>query len=303
MNRAKRISFLAIAAAVVILLLMSSTDLIIKEEEEEIKKISVFAVTDAGACLEDFKRGILEAASDSRVDANYVTAPGGESGEDMIARLRREYDSGVQAVILFMENPEPIRKYARENGEEVPMITVNAFGSDNYTADISFDAESCAEELAAEIQKKHGKGIKTVLLTGEEELSGEIGEILKQGFQRKAMEAECVELSPENIAKCLEAEEETVFVGCWITQTEQAMEYLEGEALYGIGYSNEILDGIIEGKVAGVEAFSMYAAGIYATRQAVSAINQEKTENIQIPCRIITKENMKEQQEFLFPVY
>lgn len=303
MSRAKKVSFSVTAVLVVFLLLMSSTDLIIKEEMEEIKKISVFAVTDEDAGMEDFKRGILEAAGDSRVDANYVTAPGGELKEDLAARLRREYDSGVQAVILFMENPELLRRYVRESGEEVPIITVNAFGSDDHMADVSLDAESGGAELAEEIREKHGQETKTILLTGEEGLSGEIAEVLKKIFRKKKMKAECVELSQENIKRYQEAKEETVFVGCWMTETEQAMELLEGEELYGVGYSNKILDGILEGKVEGVAAFSMYAAGIHATRQAVYAIAHERTENIQIPCRMITKANMKEQQEFLFPVY
>lgn len=303
MSRVKKISFFLIFLLMMIFLLMSSTDLIIKEETEEIKKISVFAVTDEAAGLEDFKRGILEAAGDSRVDTNYVTASDRESAEELAARLRREYDSGVQAVILFMENPEMLRSYVRESGEEVPVITVNAFGSDNHTADISFDAESGGAELADELQERYGGKVRAVLLTGEAEISGEIAGILQRVFQKKAMKAECVELTQENLKKYQEAEEKTVFVGCWMTETEQAMEYLEGEELYGIGYSTKILDGIAEGKVTGVEAFSMYAAGIYATRQAVCAIGQGKAEDVQIPCRMITKENMKEQQEFLFPVY
>ena len=81
------------------------------------------------------------------------------------------------------------------------------------------------------------------------------------------------------------------------------MEYLEGEALYSIGYSNKILEGIMEGRIAGVEAFSMYAAGIHAVKQAVYEIDRKNAEDVQIPCRMITKENMKEEQEFLFPVY
>jgi len=303
MSRVRKWSFLVIAVLAVLLLLMSSTDLIIKEETEEIKKISVFTMIEESSCMEDFKQGILEAASDNRVDANYMTAPAGEPGQEMLARLKREYESGVQAIVLFTENTEQVHRYIKENGEKLPIITVNAFGGEDGSANISFDAKSCAEELAEEIQKKHGRDARVILLTGETELSTGIGNVLKQFFWEEGMDAECMELSQETVRACRRAEEPMVFVGCWMTQTEQAMEELEGEVLYGIGYSMDILTGMKEGKVAGVEAFSMYAAGILAVRQAVSEIEQEKVGPVPVPCRLITKENMKEQQEFLFPIY
>lgn len=303
MSRVKKWSFLVIAVLAVLLLLMSSTDLIIKEETEEIKKISVFTMTGENSCMEDFKQGVLEAAGDSRVDANYMTAPAEESGKEMLARLNREYESGVQAIVLFTENTEQVRRYIKENGEKLPIITVNAFGSGDGLDDISFDTKTCAEELMEDIQRKHGKDSRVIFLTGDTELSAGIGEVMEQAFQERGMYAECRKLSRETVRDCKKTGKPTVFVGCWMTQTEQAMEELEGEILYGIGYSPDVLTGIKEGKVAGVEAFSMYAAGILAVRQAVSEIEQKKAETVCIPCRMITKENMKEQQEFLFPIY
>lgn len=303
MKKGKRISFLVIAVLMVAFLVISSTDLLINEDGEVVKKISVFAVTDGNLYLEDFKRGILESAGESRVDVNYVTVSEAETEEEIIGHLRREYDSEVEAIILFMENPEVVREYLREKEDEIPVITVDMVEKEGYRADISIDGQSCAEELSEEIRREHGSGVRTVFLTGKEKISEDIGGILQQAFQEKGMTAECVELSQENIRKCRESEEETVYVGCWMAETEQAAEYLEREALYGVGYSNQILGKMLNGEVAGVAAFSMYEAGIYATQQAVRRIEKKKTEPVQISCRMIVKENMKEQQEFLFPVY
>lgn len=293
MSRIKRISFWVTAALVVIFFLMSSTDLILKEEVEQVKKISVFVAAEENSYRDNFKRGIMEAASESRVDVNYVKAPAGQK------ETRSRIDSDVQAVILLSEDE---RNDIGELAEEVPVITVNAFGSiTDVAADVSFDLQEAAEELAEEVQKGRGERAEAVLLTGKDGISVQIGEALRQVFEDAGIEAVCMELSRSNIQSCSREMEAPVFIGCWITQTEQAMEYLDGETLYGVGYSNEILKGIREGKVAGIAAFSMYSAGIHAIRQAVSAMEREM-EDIRIPCRMITNENIEEQKEFLIPV-
>ena len=46
----------------------------------------------------------------------------------------------------------------------------------------------------------------------------------------------------------------------------------------------------------------MYEVGVYAMRQAVAAAEKEKTQDIQVSCRMITAENLEEEQEFLIPV-
>lgn len=296
MSRVKRISFWATAVFVVIFFLMSSTDLILKEEVEQVKKISVFVAAEENSYRDNFKRGIMEAASESRVDVNYVKAPAGQK------ETRSRIDSDVQAVILLSEEPEDERSYIEELAHEVPVITVNAFGSiSDAAADVSFDLQEAAEELAEEVRKHSGERTETVLLTGKDGISVRIGEVLCQVFGEAGIETVCMELSKSKIQSCSRKMEDPVFIGCWITQTEQAMEYLDGETLYGVGYSNEILKGIREGKVAGIAAFSMYSAGIHAMKQAVSAMEQE-TEDIRISCRMITDENIEEQKEFLIPV-
>lgn len=297
MSRVKRISFWATAALVVIFFLMSSTDLIIKEDVEKVKKISVFVAAEESSYRDNFKRGIIEAASDSRVDVNYVTAPTGQQ------ETRSRIDSDVQAIILLSEEPECEKHYMEEKADKIPIITVNTFGSiSDAVADVSFDLQEAAEELAEEVKEHKSGTAEAVLLTGKNSISVKVSETLSRVFEEAGIKAGCMELSWSNVQKCRREMEDPVFIGCWITQTEQAMEYLDGEMLYGVGYSNKILKGIREGKVTGTAAFSMYSAGIHAMRQAVSAMEQE-TGDIRIPCRMITDENIEEEQEFLIPVH
>lgn len=303
MNRVKRISFLVTAACMAFCLLLSATDLIIKEEVAGVKKISVYVASEETPYLVNLKRGILDTANESRVDVNYVTYPGGEEAHTF-SQLQEEYEGGSQAVILFAEYPKEVRKLARRNLQRGLMVTANAFGSSvKGVPDTSFDVTGAAEELSDVIQKEYGTEAKIILLTGTEGISEEIGTILKKEFEEKGMETASQEGTAEKPGQHGKERENMVYVGCWIKETEQAAESLNGEALYGIGYSDRVLNGIKEGKIAGVEAFSMYAMGICAMQQAIAVIENGKAANIQLPCKMITKENIEEEEEFLVPIH
>ncbi len=302
MKRIRRIGFAVTALLMLFCLMLSSSDFIIREEVAEVKKISVYVASADSPYLSDLKRGILETANESRVDVNYVTAVGSEKA-DILVQLKNEYEGGSQAVILFAENPEGVRQYVRQEPGYGPVITANSFGNGMPDVpDVSFDLEGAAKELADTIQREHGTEVKTVLLIGEEGISEEIGRNLKGVLEERGMEAVCRKGTEKQILQYGE-EENAVFVGCWISQTEHAAEYLGQNALYGIGCSNRILNGIKEGRIVGVEAFSMYSMGIYAMQQAIAVLEQGRAADIQLSCKMITKDNMEEEEAFLTPIH
>lgn len=298
MKRIKRNSIFITALLAVLCGVLSSTDLLIREEVETVKKITVFTAADTDASLEYYKKGLMEAASESRADVNTVNLSSDE--QELLFYLQREYDRSAQAVIVFTENRTALRQYLEETSGDVPVIMVQGFGdAQERQTDVSFDVEQAAQLLNEEIEKDHGSGTDITLLTGEKEISEEIAQILKPVLQDAGFETEIKKITD---ARKKEPEENQVFVGCWSTETEQAAEFVEGGRLYGVGYSSEILNAIRQGKVAGVAAFRMYEVGVYAMRQAVAAAEKEKTQDIQVSCRMITAENLEEEQEFLIPV-
>lgn len=299
--RWKRISCLATVLLMALCFVMSSTDLILREEVEEVKKISVIVSARENSYLNNFKAGILEAAGDSRADVNYVMLPEGK--QERAARIERELTGNAQAVILFAEDLENSEDYVSGKAEGLPVITVNTFGSvKGQTADVSFNLQEAAEELAAAVSEKEGGKRQIVLLTNGKGISGRISQTLARIFWEKGLAVEVAEAEEEAIEKKREQDPEAVFVGCWVTDTEQALKCLDGAPLYGVGSSNEILRSIMEGNTEGVAAFGMYSAGMYAIQQAVAAM-EGTAKDIRISCRLITKENVKEEQEFLIPIY
>ncbi len=64
------------------------------------------------------------------------------------------------------------------------------------------------------------------------------------------------------------------------------------------------LQGIREGKVEGVMAYSMYSFGIYAVKSAIYSIEGKKVDHLtKTKCEWITQDNIKEKYDFLFPIY
>ena len=64
-----------------------------------------------------------------------------------------------------------------------------------------------------------------------------------------------------NLAKYRDQKQQAVFICSSPKITEEASDYLKSknQVIYGIGYSDEVLQGIREGKVEGVMAYSMYS--------------------------------------------
>ncbi|MCI9378968.1 MAG: hypothetical protein HFI06_10715 [Eubacterium sp.] len=300
MKRIKRIAFFITAMCMLFCLVLSSTDWVIKEEVADVKKISVCVALEERPGLESLKRGILETAGESRVDVNYVALP---QEEITFSQISREYEGGAQAVIMLADQQQAVREYLSGERREGLMVTTNLFGGEKGVPDISFDIQGAVQELAGMIQKVHGAAGHVILLTGDGGISKEAETKLKEQCRQKGIKAVCVEGTKENILQCRESKKDTVYVGCWITETEEAAEWLKGETLYGIGFSERILDKMKEGRIAGVEAFNMYAMGVGATRQAIAVIEGGCAKDIQIPGRLVTKENLEAEEEFLVPIH
>ena len=166
-------------------------------------------------------------------------------------------------------------------------------------------SQEMAKELAQKIEEEYGADAQIVLLINEKENAKNIGGILEREFAEWSFSTTKMEISRNAVRKCL-GEGKKIFIGCCAAVTEQAaLFFKEGEAvLFGVGYSDKVLQNIREERVDGVMAYSMYSMGIYAMKCAVTAVEKDSIEReIQVPCRWITKENMKSEYDFLFPIY
>ncbi|MCI5898730.1 MAG: substrate-binding domain-containing protein [Hominisplanchenecus sp.] len=308
MGRVKKISITLVAVLMVVFMVLASTNLVTGEEQEEIKKISVIVENQGESGTDDFKRGIEEAANAKRADIDYIEINGEEETEKILEYIRRERENGVQAMILLTDRQQTVLQYLESGKKEMPLIWVNLDSEDGkVTANITFDTEVMAQELAEKIQKEYGEQAEVVLLTNERDSVKKLSLVLEQEFAGYSFAVTRMKISRNAVRKCLdEGEKKKIFIGCSADVTEQAsLFFRENEAvLLGIGYSDKVLQNIREGKIDGVMAYSMYSIGFYAMQSAVTAAEKKDFEpEIQVPCKWITKENMKSEYDFLFPIY
>lgn len=306
MSKVKKISIFMVAVLMVVFLVLSSTNLVTGEEQEEIKKISVIVEEQTESGADDFKRGIEEAANANRADIDYIEISGEEEEDKILEYIRRESENSVQAMILMADHEELVLQFLKSEKKNVPLIWVNPNSGDGGTAaSVTFDADTMAKELAQKIEEEYGADAQIVLLINEKENAKNIGGILEREFAGWSFSTTKMEISRNAVRKCL-GEGKKIFIGCCAAVTEQAaLFFKEGEAvLFGVGYSDKVLQNIREERVDGVMAYSMYSMGIYAMKCAVTAVEKDSIEReIQVPCRWITKENMKSEYDFLFPIY
>ena len=293
----------------VVFMALSSTDLIVEEEQEEIKKISVIVVEQEGCNTDNFKRGIEQAANAVRADVSYIEIQSEEEDEKILEYMKRESERGEQAMIFFSEREDLVLRYLQSEWEKIPLICVNSYSDyEGPALRVGLDVENMAKSFAERIEKIYGTDITAVLITNGKEDSENISRFLEDAFREKNIKTKKIEDSRKQVRKYAEEySEDKIFVGCCTAATERTAVYLkEGEAaLYGVGYSNEILQYIREGSIEGVMAYSMYSIGINAMECAGEILGKKQMEkkDVLVSSRWITKDNMKSEYEFLFPIY
>ena len=300
MRAVKRIAVAGIGILMVVFMILSSSNLIQGETKREIKKISVIGLDRNAAQVDDFKRGIEEAANIKRVDINYQEI--GETEADVDVYVERECENGAQALIVFSDKEEQILSYLKENNKKIPLIMVSPESeTDDPAAHVWFDTQEMAELLVEHIEEKRKQDgdVPVVFLTDKSKRSERILKLLRAAFQEKG-----IEIKKKKLTSVIS--EGGIYIGATPEITEKAVSYLKNEntSIYGIGYSKEVLRYVRENRIEGVVAYSSYTLGILAVKSAAASIENKSVETKQqISCRWINKENITAQYEFLFPIY
>ena len=132
MRRAKKIGIVCVGILMVVFMFLSYSNLFGGETERDITKISVIGIKRENSQVEDFKRGIEEAANAKRVDVEYLEIEEDYdtikeyidqkrlSGIDRVFRKRRT-DSLLSAV-RKEENPADLGESGRNRRKNDPCL-------------------------------------------------------------------------------------------------------------------------------------------------------------------------------------
>ena len=168
MRRAKKIGIVCVGILMVVFMFLSYSNLFGGETKRDITKISVIGIKRKNSQVEDFKRGIEEAANAKRVDVEYLEI---EEDYDTIKEyIDREIKNGSQALIVFSEKEEQILSYLQSEKKKIPLILVNPGGTEEKTIRVWFDVQDMAECLAEKIHQADA-----VLIGGGSGLSSAAG--------------------------------------------------------------------------------------------------------------------------------
>lgn len=185
MRRAKKIGILCVGILMVVFMFLSYSNLFGGETERDITKISVIGIKRKNSQVEDFKRGIEEAANAKRVDVEYLEI---EEDYDTIKEyIDREIKNGSQALIVFSEKEEQILSYLQSEKKKIPLILVNPGGTEEKTIRVCFDVQDMAECLAEKIHQKRQEEEPVVYLTDEKEMSERMWTIFQETFQKQGI--------------------------------------------------------------------------------------------------------------------
>lgn len=195
-----------------------------------------------------------------------------------------------------------MEEYLADKQDMAPLIIVNSFGNyDHQVSRILFDTDEAAKGLVQEILKQESGLQSVTCLTGESQISAEVYKSLKKALVAEGIETESMTMNHG-------AEEaQGVLIGCGPQETEELLAKTgegQGRAIYGVGHSDTILKEMEAGNVKGIMAYSMYSMGVHAVREAVRTIDEGEAEaTVLVPCKLITGDNLKEEQTFLFPIH
>ena len=199
MRRAKKIGIVCVGILMVVFMFLSYSNLFGGETERDITKISVIGIKRKNRQVEDFKRGIEEAANAKRVDVEYLEI---EEDYDTIKEyIDREIKNGSQALIVFSEKEEQILSYLQSEKKKIPLILVNPGGTEEKTIRVWFDVQDMAECLAEKIHQKRQEEEPVVYLTDEKEMSERMWTIFQETFQKQGIAIEKKKMTLPNLAK------------------------------------------------------------------------------------------------------
>ena len=239
MRRVKKIGIVCVGILMVVFMFLSYSNLFGGETKRDITKISVIGIKRKNSQVEDFKRGIEEAANAKRVDVEYLEI---EEDYDTIKEyIDREIKNGSQALIVFSEKEEQILSYLQSEKKKIPLILVNPGGTEEKAIRVWFDVQDMAECLAEKIHQKRQEEEPVVYLTDEKEMSERMWTIFQETFQKQGIAIEKKKMTLPNLARYRDRKQPAMFICSSPKITEETADYLKSKNQV-ISYSRYFLD-------------------------------------------------------------
>lgn len=244
------------------------------------------------------RQGMEQAADELGAELRFLTLTVPNDSREQEELLRREVEGGADALIAIPADPESL--HAALLRSPCPVVTLEC-AMEGGAGAVSPDNEQVGRQLAEALLEDWDSG--QVLLLNAGGACPEAASRLESA--QDVLTGHKVPVRPVDALP----EEECRWVMAFESgSTLQAAEYKEAEgrsfALYGVGASTAITTRLEKGTIAAIAAWSDYAAGYLAVRQAVQAVRERPQTPEVLPFSIVRGGDIyaPENQKLLFPV-
>lgn len=265
--------------------------------EPRLLSISVLLRDTESSSWATARQGMEQAADELGAELRFLTLSSPNNSTEQSEIMRREASGGAEALILVPANPSALA----QSLPACPVVTLES-AMDGGAGTASPDNALLGQQLALALLEDWTEG--GVLLL---DVPGCTGVTTRLECAKEVLESAGV---PVTLASTLPEE---AIAESWVmafdpTTTRQAADKNSTEAvpfsLYGVGSTTPIIVHLERGNISAIAAWSDYAAGYLAVRQAVAATQESEQALAPLPFSILRGEDIydPENQKLLFPV-
>ena len=265
-------------------------------DETKIFNVSVFARTPG----DRFMKGIEQAALDYNVDLHFFSSYAKGDGAQQIEYLRRELDSGADAVVIDAEDGDALSEYLESQRSHPPVVTLGTkLPSDRQSIHVGADDHSIGEKLAERVVAGGAAGCLILSPAGGRgagdahsgRLAGLTGTLAEagvpyaikyvspaDGFAANGLTADDLAVSGMT-ADGLAASKNAPFSAVAVTDESLVIPACEsapdGARIYGVGYISSFRQYLESGRLKEIVVYSEYDAGYLSLQAAVKAADKK----------------------------
>lgn len=298
-NNLVEIVLLGVLGALALLTLIIP-QLLRDRDEPQLLSVSVLLRDTENSNWPVTRQGMEQAADELGAELRFLTLTVPNDSREQEELLRREVEGGADALIATPADPEALHLALLGLSEPCPVVTLEC-AMEGSAGAVSPDNEKVGRKLAEVLLEDWDSGPVLLLDAGGAcpEAASRL-EAAREVLAGHGVPVRSVDALPEEEVRWVMAFDSG--------STLQAAGYREAEgrrfALYGVGASTAITTQLEKGTVAAIAAWSDYAAGYLAVRQAVQAVREWPQTPDPLPFSIVRGEDIyaPENQKLLFPV-
>lgn len=270
------------------------------KHEEQLLSLSVMLRDTDSSGWTVARQGMEQAADELGAELRFLTLTSAGDSQEQEALLLREIEDGAAALVAVPADPAALSAALDPWLVICPTVTLES-PMEGASGVVSPDNALLGRKLAQALLEDWDGGEVLLLdtagrCTGVTDRLGAAEETLAASGVRSRRAAEL----PEDAPRWVMAFEPSV--------TQRTAERREAEgrdyALYGVGSAAAVTAQLERGNIAAIAAWSDYAAGYLAVRQAVNAIRGPSEALTPLPFSILREEDIyaPENQKLLFPI-